>query len=82
MEMEDRIHINTRLTDLEWNVKKLLGHNGLSWDSAPIESALGPDVVEALTAGNMMEAIKRHRQATGLGLAEAKAAVEGYGLTL
>jgi ribosomal protein L7/L12 len=80
MEMEDRVRINTRLTELEWNVKRLLSHNGLSWETAPVESALGPDVIQALQAGNMMEAIKRHREATGLGLAEAKAAVEGYGL--
>jgi ribosomal protein L7/L12 len=45
-----------------------------------MESALGPNVIEALQAGNMIEAIKRHRENTGLGLAEAKAAVEGYGL--
>jgi ribosomal protein L7/L12 len=80
MEMEDRIHINTRLTDLEHNVKRLLSNGGLSWEAAPIESALGANVIEALQAGNMMEAIKRHREATGLGLAEAKAAVEGYGI--
>ena len=81
MEMEDRVRINTRLTELEWNVKRLLSQNGMSWETAPMESALGPNVIQALQAGNMIEAIKLHREATGLGLAEAKAAVEGYGLT-
>ena len=80
MEIEDRVQINTRLTDLEHNVKRLLSNAGMSWEVAPIESALGPNVIQALQAGNMIEAIKLHREATGLGLAEAKAAVEGYGL--
>ena len=80
MEMEDRVRINTRLTDLEHNLRRVVADRGMSWQAAPIEGALGPDVIQALQAGNMIEAIKRHREATGLGLAEAKAAVEGYGL--
>jgi hypothetical protein len=78
MEMEDRVQINRRLTDLEHNVQRLLSDRGLSWEPAPVEAGLGPAVVEALRAGNMIQAIKLHREATGLGLAEAKAAVEGY----
>ena len=35
-----------------------------------------PDVLDALKAGNKIEAIKRFRVATGLGLAEAKAVIE------
>jgi ribosomal protein L7/L12 len=81
MEMEDRIRINQRLTDLEHNVKRLLSNAGMSWEEAPAATGLGPNVLEALQAGNMIEAIKRHRENTGLGLAEAKAAIEGYGLT-
>ncbi|HYF45471.1 MAG TPA: ribosomal protein L7/L12 [Acidimicrobiales bacterium] len=78
MEMEDRVRINQRLADLEHNVGRLLGQAGMTWEAAPVEQALGPDVIQALQDGNMIEAIKRHREATGLGLAEAKAAVEGY----
>ncbi len=81
MEMEDRIGINQRLTDLEHNVRRLLSNTGMSWEAAPVASGLGPNVLEALQAGNMIEAIKRHRENTGLGLAVAKAAVEGYGLS-
>ena len=80
MEIDDRVRINQRLTDLEHNVKRLLSDAGMSWEEGRMASGLGPDVIEALQAGNMIEAIKRHREATGLGLAEAKAAVEGYGL--
>ena len=38
--------------------------------------SLPPDVVDALRQGNKIEAIKRLRAAMGVGLAEAKAAVD------
>jgi hypothetical protein len=41
---------------------------------------LPPDVVNALRRGNKIEAIKLLRQATGLGLAEAKDVVDAYAL--
>ena len=41
-------------------------------------SSLPPEVVEALRKGNKIEAIKRLREATGVGLAEAKGAVEHF----
>lgn len=41
----------------------------------PIDS-LPADVVEAWKSGNKIEAIKRLREATGMGLAEAKAAID------
>jgi ribosomal protein L7/L12 len=37
---------------------------------------LPPDVLEALSRGRTIDAIKRLRKATGLGLAEAKSAIE------
>ncbi len=78
MDMEDRVRINQRLTDLEHNTKRLLSNAGMTWEDGQMASGLGPDVIQALQAGNMIEAIRLHREATGLGLAEAKAAVEGY----
>jgi hypothetical protein len=39
---------------------------------------LPADVVEALEQGNKIEAIKRMRRQTGLGLKEAKDAVDAY----
>ncbi len=41
---------------------------------------LPPDVVDALRRGNKIEAIKRLRTATGLGLAEAKDRIDSYEL--
>lgn len=80
METEDRIHINRRLADLEHNIRRLLSDRGITWEEAPVAGGLGPNVLEALQAGNMIGAIKAHRENTGLGLAEAKAAVEAYGM--
>ena len=47
-------------------------------DAAGMPSADGgyPDVVEAIRAGNLIEAIKRYRAHTNVGLKEAKDAVE------
>jgi hypothetical protein len=48
---------------------------GLSYDG------FAPGVVEAVRAGNMIEAIKLHRQNTGMDLASAKRAVESLTVT-
>jgi ribosomal protein L7/L12 len=40
-------------------------------------AAVPPELVNALQRGNLIEAIKIYRAMTGLGLKEAKAAVEG-----
>jgi hypothetical protein len=40
--------------------------------------SLPPDVVEALKLGRPVEAIKRLRKASGMGLAEAKALVDAF----
>src|SRR6478735_4965366 len=40
--------------------------------------SLPPDVVEALKLGKPIEAIKRLRKSTGVGLAEAKALVDAF----
>ncbi len=43
----------------------------------PAGAAVPPELVSALQRGKLIEAIKIYRSMTGLGLAEAKAAVEG-----
>ncbi|MEZ5383530.1 MAG: hypothetical protein R2754_17250 [Microthrixaceae bacterium] len=78
MEPNERAALDKRLSDLEWNVKRLLGREHLEYEQRPTGGGLGPEVIEALEAGKVMEAIKRHQKNTGLGLAEAKAAVEAH----
>jgi hypothetical protein len=41
-------------------------------------ATVGPAIVEALKKGNKIEAIKLMRQASGLGLAEAKQLIDRY----
>ena len=51
----------------------------MTYDKAMTDPvSLPADAVEALRDGNKIEAIKRVRVATGLGLAEAKGLVEAY----
>jgi large subunit ribosomal protein L7/L12 len=59
-------------------IDALAKHLGVSQnDLLAMQTGGGPaDVIEALRAGNLIEAIKRYRAHTGVGLAEAKAAVD------
>lgn len=71
-ELEARLaHLEARVAALEWQ----LSGSGAP-PTAPPGVGLPGDVVEALHAGSKIEAIKRLRGHTGMGLAEAKAAVD------
>jgi ribosomal protein L7/L12 len=62
-----------RLSRLDAKLDALLKHAGVSfneYDNVP------PDVIEALQRGETILAIKRLRQATGVGLKEAKEFVD------
>jgi ribosomal protein L7/L12 len=62
-----------RLSRLDAKVDALLSHAGVEFDSYHDVPA---DVREALERGETVLAIKRFRQATGVGLKEAKTFVE------
>lgn len=63
------------LIGLAWRLAQV-GQAGRSARGAP---AAAPDTVESLLAsGNTIGAIKRLREQTGLGLAEAKAAIDAH----
>ena len=70
--------LRTEVAELRRLVDALLKHVGLSQnDLLSMQAGRPPaDVIEALNAGNLIEAIKRWRAHTGVGLAEAKQAVE------
>ena len=72
-ELERQVRRQGELIDILY---KRLGVGQL--DAAGMPSADGgyPDVVEAIRAGNLIEAIKRYRAHTNVGLKEAKDAVE------
>jgi hypothetical protein len=62
-----------RLSRLEGKLDALLRNAGVAYD--PLES-LTPDVREALERGEYVLAIKKLREATGIGLKEAKEQVD------
>lgn len=64
-----------RVSQLEARLEFLYKHLGISYteDSYPTDN---PQVVAALRANNMIEAIRLYHKAYNVGLAEAKTAVE------
>ena len=65
----------SRIIKLEQKVSLILRQLGIDEESV---SVAPPDdeIARLLTKGNLIEAIKVYRQRTGVGLAEAKTAVE------
>ena len=58
-----------------------LGIGQLDANGIPSDGAY-PEVVEAIRGGNTIQAIKHYRERTGVGLKEAKDAVEALARTL
>jgi ribosomal protein L7/L12 len=74
--MDDELQ---RLRTLENQVAYIYRHLGLDpADAVPAAGGLSPEVVQLINSGNKIQAIKAHRERTGLGLAEAKDAVEAF----
>lgn len=68
-----------RLARLEAKVDLILKHLGLAYTDPGPACALSAEVQElAQTPGKKIEAIKLHREQTGLGLKEAKDEVERF----
>ena len=68
-----------RLRQLEEQVERLSTQAGLPWSAAMTPEGGGVDsqVVALAQSGQKIEAIKRYRELTGAGLAEAKQVVDG-----
>ena len=62
-----------RVTQLEVMLTALLDNAGIDFDP---DEVVTQKVVEALSRGNKIQAIKRHREITGSGLRDAKEFVE------
>ena len=71
--------IDRRLSRLEARLDQPAQPSGAPLAGSPASrpAAVPDGVLEALRSGNKIEAIKRYREATGAGLAEAKDFVEG-----
>ena len=62
-----------RLSRIEGKLDAILKHLGVSFDAF---EGLPAEVLEAVRQGRKIEAIKRYRHATGVGLQEAKDVIE------
>ena len=70
----DEATLSLRFRRLEEQVALLSARAGLPWDDGT--SGIPSHVVALAREGKKIEAIKAYREATGVGLAEAKQAVE------
>ena len=72
---QEMTQLRLRLVHLEGQVAFLYKHLGVTFvpEQGPSDD---PRIIEQLKKGNLIEAIKIHRELTGAGLAEAKTAVE------
>jgi hypothetical protein len=68
-----------RIRRLEEQVDHLYRHLGLSQPGPGTPAGgLDPDIQQLLNSGKKINAIKLYRERTGVGLAEAKDAIEGW----
>jgi hypothetical protein len=67
--------LRSRIVRLEAQVDFLYKHLGVTFVE-DLDSGDDPRVLDALRKNNVIEAIKYYREVHGVGLAEAKAAVE------
>ena len=68
--------LQSRVRELEDRLQFLYGRLNIDYADPNSDPALAPQVQEALRRGNKIEAIKIYRELTGVGLAEAKDAIE------
>ena len=72
----DIMLLKSRISELEDKLEFLYRKLNIDYIDPNSDPALAPQVQEALRRGNKIEAIKIYRELTGVGLAEAKQAVE------
>lgn len=74
-EMQEVSALRQRVFQLEAKLEFLYRHLGVTFIEQA-ESGDDPRIIDALRKNNVIEAIKYYREITGVGLAEAKTAVE------
>lgn len=72
----DIMLLKSRISELEDKLQFLYRKLNIDYIDPNSDPALAPQVQEALRRGNKIEAIKIYRELTGVGLAEAKQAIE------
>ena len=75
-EQQEIALLRQQISRMQAQIDHLYRHLNLTFVENAYETD-DPQVIEALKRNNIIEAIKYYREITGLGLAEAKSAVEG-----
>lgn len=65
-----------RVNELEDRLQFLYSRLNIDYADQNSDPALSPQIQDALRRGNKIEAIKFYRELTGVGLAEAKQAID------
>ncbi len=68
--------LRARLNELEDRLKFLYRRFNIDYADPNTDPALSPQIQEALRRGNKIGAVKLYRELTGVGLAEAKQAID------
>lgn len=68
--------LRSRVNELEDRLKFLYRQLNIEYADPNSDPSLAPQIQDALRRGNKIEAIKIYRELTGVGLAEAKQAIE------
>jgi ribosomal protein L7/L12 len=68
--------LRSRVNELEDRLKFLYRRLNIEYADPNSDPSLAPQIQDALRRGNKIEAIKIYRDLTGVGLAEAKQAIE------
>ena len=72
----DILLLKSRINELEDRLKFIYRRLNIEYADPNADPILSPQIQEALRRGNKIEAIKLYREMTGVGLAEAKDAIE------
>lgn len=70
--------LRSRVNELEDRLKFLYQRLNIDYADPNSDPILSPQIQDALRRGNKIEAIKLYRELTGVGLAEAKQAVDSF----
>jgi Ribosomal protein L7/L12 C-terminal domain len=68
--------LRSRVNELEDRLKYLYQRLNIEYADPGSDPVLSPQIQDALRRGNKIEAIKIYRELTGVGLAEAKDAID------
>ena len=72
----DILLLKSRINELEEKLQFLYRRLNIDYATPTAEPGLAPEIQDALRRGNKIEAIKIYREMTGVGLAEAKDAID------